>query len=124
MALPRMRVKVWHGDIENPFEAEVEVLHVDRLKAEVAWSQLTGGQEALALNMTTTWAWAALTREKRYEKPLAVFLEGDCLGVELDEEESGEVVPTPEEELTEPRSSSPSAIPGPRSDTGSAPTMS
>lgn len=90
-----MRVWVEQGDDQEPAEHEVQVKHVDRLKAELELNRL--GIEAMSapMHLTTAWAWAALKRDGGYDKPLAKFLAGDCADVEqLDDDE--EVPPTTE----------------------------
>lgn len=87
----------------EPEGHEVRILHIDQLMAERALHR-SGIPLDLAVHVTDAWAYAACQRLGHYPKdrPLALWLERDCMGVQkpTEEEATEEVDPTPKGPLT------------------------
>lgn len=98
MALKLTRMHVYlapQNGGQDPEEYDVEIRHVDRLRAELELSK-SGATMELGYHATAAMTWAALVREKHYDKPFAVFNQNDCL--DFDQLGEEDVDPTPPRE--------------------------
>jgi hypothetical protein len=97
MGLKRMTATVYLYD--QPDKAyEVEVMHQDRLRAELKTADMGIDPEKHQQHLAASWSWAAMKREGHYSGKLEAFLYQDCADVSVATEtdpETGEAAEVP-----------------------------